>query len=326
MNTLSSLRGTKQCYGRHCEELRGTKQSNLLHIHVYVDRWGLLRQARIDEMIMIRKISIKKLLTYLALTIAAVTFIYPFIWMIGASLAPEHELGKMTLWPVNPGFQNFKSMFEKIPIGRSLINSLLVAVLTTSLVLITGSFVGYALAKMQFKGRQLIFYIIVFTMSLPFQVTLIPNYITIINLRLVDTFFALIIPFAVSAFAILMFRQAFQGLPQALIDAARLDGCTETGIIFRILWPNIKPTVVTVAILTFIGSWNEVLWPLIVVRNENLMTMPQLVTLFSVGGRADSLLGVKIAAAVLLALPVMIAFLFFQKHFIQSMASTGLKD
>lgn len=275
---------------------------------------------------MIKRLSLQKILVYLALTAAALTFIYPFIWMIGASLAPEYELGKMTVWPENPGFGNFKSMLLKIPIGRSLINSLLVAVLTTSLVMITGSVVGYALAKMQFKGRQFIFYVIVFTMSLPFQVTLIPNYITMVNLQLVDTFFALIIPFAVSAFAILMFRQAFQGLPQALIDAARLDGCTEMGIIFRILWPNIKPTLVTVAILTFIGSWNEVLWPLIVVRNEKLMTMPQLVTLFSVGGRADSQLGVKIAAAVLLALPVMVAFLFFQKYFIQSMASTGLKD
>ncbi len=186
--------------------------------------------------------------------------------------------------------------------------------------------VGYALAKLRFRGRELIFYVIVFTMSLPFQITLIPNYITMVNLHLVDTYLALIIPFAVSAFAILMFRQAFQGLPQALIDAARLDGCNELQIIFRILWPNIKPTLVTVAILTFIGSWNEVLWPLIVIRNEQLMTMPQLVTLFAVGGRADAQLGVKIAAAVLLALPVMIAFLFFQRHFIQSMASTGLKD
>lgn len=272
------------------------------------------------------KISIKKILLYLALSIAALTFIYPFIWMIGASLAPAHEIGTMTLLPQHPGLGNFKSMIAKIPIGRSLLNSLLVAVTTTTLVIITGSVVGYALAKMQFKGRQLIFYVIVFTMSLPFQVTLIPNYITMVNLRMVDTFFALVIPFAVSAFAILMFRQAFQGLPQALIDAARMDGCSETGIIFRILWPNIKPTIVTVAILSFIGSWNEVLWPLIVVRDEKLMTMPQLVTLFAVGGRADSQLGVKIAAAVLLALPVMIAFLFFQKHFIQSMASTGLKD
>ena len=276
--------------------------------------------------VMKEKTSINKILLYVALSIAALTFIYPFIWMIGASLAPMHEVGTMTLWPAHPGLGNFKSMIEKIPIGRSLFNSLLVAVITTTLVIITGSIVGYALAKMQFKGRQLIFYVIVFTMSLPFQVTLIPNYITMVNLRMVDTFFALIIPFAVSAFAILMFRQSFQGLPQALIDAARLDGCNELQIIFKILWPNIKPTLVTVAILTFIGSWNEVLWPLIVIRNEQLMTMPQLVTLFAVGGRADSQLGVKISAAVLLALPVMIAFLFFQKHFIQSMASTGLKD
>jgi multiple sugar transport system permease protein len=273
-----------------------------------------------------KKFSIKKIFLYAALMLAALSFIYPFIWMIGASLAPQHEVGKMTLWPDHPGFGNFKMMLEKIPIGRSLVNSVLVAVFTTSLVMITGSTVGYALARMQFKGRQLIFYVIVFTMSLPFQITLIPNYITMVNLHLVDSFFALIMPFAVSAFAILMFRQAFQGLPQALIDAARLDGCTEIGIIFRILWPNIKPTLVTVAILSFIGSWNEVLWPLIVIRNEQLMTMPQLVTLFATGGRADSQLGVKLAAAVLLALPVMIAFLFFQKHFIQSMASTGLKD
>jgi len=228
--------------------------------------------------------------------------------------------------PAQPTLKNFSIIFQKIPIGKSFFNSLLVASLTTALVLLTGSTVGYALAKMRFKGRQLIFYVIVFTMSLPFQVTLIPNYISMVNLRLVDTYIVLVVPFAVSAFAVLMFRQAFQGLPQALTDAARMDGCRELGIIFRVLWPNIKPTIITVAILSFIGSWNEVLWPLIVVRNEQLMTMPQLVTLFAVGGRADSQLGVKIAAAVLLALPVMIAFLFFQKTFIQSMASSGLKD
>jgi ABC-type glycerol-3-phosphate transport system permease component len=273
-----------------------------------------------------KRFFVGKILMYAVLLIAAISFIYPFIWMIGASLAPMNEIGTMNLFPSHPTFSNFKTMLAKIPIARSLLNSLFVALSTTFLVLITASTVGYALAKMKFKGRQLIFYVIVFTMSLPFQITLIPNYITMINLHFVDTFLALIIPFSVSAFAILMFRQAFQGLPQALIDAARLDGCNELGIIFRILWPNIKPTIVTVAILVFIGSWNEVLWPLIVIRNENLMTMPQLVTLFAVGGRADAQLGVKIAAAVLLALPVMIAFLFFQKHFIQSMASTGLKD
>ena len=268
----------------------------------------------------------RKIILYGALTVAALSFIYPFVWMLGASLSPEKEIGHMNLWPAKTTLSNFKAMVEKIPIGLSLLNSLLVALFTTSFVLLTGATVGYALAKMKFKGRDFIFYVIVFTMSLPFQVTLIPNYITMVNLHLVNTYFALIIPFAVSAFAILMFRQAFQGLPQALIDAARLDGCNELRIIFQVLLPNIKPTLVTVGILTFIGSWNEVLWPLIVIRNEKLMTMPQLVTLFVVGGRADAQLGVKIAAAVLLALPVVIAFLFFQKHFVQSMASTGLKD
>jgi len=275
---------------------------------------------------MAKTFSIRTILMYAALLLAAFSFVYPFIWMIGASFASMNEIGGMSFWPSHPTWGNFISMLDKIPIGRSLVNSLLVALTTTAVVIITGSMVGYALAKLRFAGRQLIFYVIVFTMSLPFQITLIPNYITIVRLHLVDTLPALIIPFSVSAFAILMFRQAFQGLPQALIDAARLDGCNEFGIIFRVLWPNIKPTLVTVAILTFIGSWNEVLWPLIAIRNEQLMTMPQLVTLFAVGGRADAQLGVKIAAAVLLALPVMIAFLFFQRHFIQSMASTGLKD
>lgn len=155
-----------------------------------VNKSIVINDKIIKDKSMIKKLPIQKMLVYLALTAAALTFIYPFIWMIGASLAPEHELGKMTVWPENPGFGNFKAMLLKIPIGRSLINSLLVAVFTTSLVMITGSVVGYALAKMQFKGRQFIFYVIVFTMSLPFQVTLIPNYITMVNLQLVDTFCA----------------------------------------------------------------------------------------------------------------------------------------
>ena len=189
---------------------------------------------------------IKKILLYLALSVAAITFIYPFLWMIGASFASMQEIGKMNLWPDHPSWKNFETMIGKIPIWRSLFNSLLVAVFTTSLVIFTGSVVGYALAKMRFKGRQLIFYIIVFTMSLPFQVTLIPNYITIVNLKLVDTYAGLIIPFAVSAFAILMFRQAFQGLPQALIDAALKT---------QYLLPDPKPFVLQTGLEDFYVSY-----------------------------------------------------------------------
>jgi ABC-type glycerol-3-phosphate transport system permease component len=129
-----------------------------------------------------------------------------------------------------------------------------------------------------------------------------------------------------NALAIILYRQYFKSIPQSLIDAARIDGCNDLQIIFKILWPNSIPAIITVGIITFMNSWNEVLWPLIVIRKDSLMTMPQLVTLFAVGGRAESQLGVKLAAATMLALPIVIAYLFFQKYFIQSMASTGIRD
>jgi len=206
------------------------------------------------------------------------------------------------------------------------VNSLFVALTITFGVLVFGSVVGYALSRMTFRGRDTIFYIIIFTMTLPFQITLIPQYIIMVKLGWVDTYWALIVPYLMNSLAIIMFCQYFKSLPQDLIDAARIDGCNELQIIFRILWPNSIPAIVTVGIITFMASWNEVLWPLIVIRNENMMTMPQLVALFAVGGRAESQLGVKLASAMVLALPIMTAYLFFQKYFVQSMASSGLKE
>ncbi len=268
----------------------------------------------------------KKILLYIALVLGALTFIYPFVWMVSASLSPESEIGGLTLFPSVFTINNYVQMVSKIPIGRSLLNSIFVASITTFGVLVFGSMIGYALSRLQFKGRNAIFMIIIFTMTLPFQITLIPNYILMVKFGWVDTYLALIVPYMVNAFSIIMFRQYFQTIPQALIDAARIDGCNEFRIIFQILWPNSVPALVTIGIISFMASWNEVLWPLIVIRDESLMTMPQLVTLFSVGGRSEDQLGVKLASATLLALPIIIAYLFFQKYFIQSMASTGIKD
>ncbi len=267
----------------------------------------------------------KKTIIYILLTGAALTFLYPFYWMIIASLLPENHIGDFALIPKELTFSNYLAMFSKIPIFRSLLNSSIVAISSTSGILVFGSMVGYALAKLNFKGRDLLFFIIIFTMTLPFQITLIPNYILMVKFRWIDTLLALIIPALNSAFAIIMFRQIFRSIPNDLIDAARVDGCSEIQIIFQILWPNIIPTIITVSIITFMSSWNDVLWPLIVIRDEQLMTMPQLVTLFAVGGRSEAQLGVKLASAVLLALPVIIAYLIFQKHFISSMASSGIK-
>lgn len=266
-----------------------------------------------------------KIILYLLLTIAALSFLYPFYWMIVASLTPEAQIGELGIVPKEITTNNYKQMFGKIPIWRALLNSTLVASLSTLGIIVFGSMTGYALAKMHFKGRNVLFFIIIFTMTLPFQITLIPNYILMVEFGWVDTLAALVVPALNSAFAILLFRQAFQTIPDDLISAARVDGCGELRIIFQILLPNIIPTIITVGIISFMNSWNDVLWPLIVIRDELLMTMPQLVTLFVVGGRAEAQLGVKLASAVLLALPIILAYVVFQKHFIRSMASSGLK-
>ncbi len=267
-----------------------------------------------------------RFLRYGLLTLAALSFVYPFVWMVSASLSSEGGLASLVLLPAGFTWANYTTVLSRIPLGRAFLNSAFVAIVTTGLVLVSGAMVGYALARLRFWGRDWIFYGIIFTMTLPFQITLIPNYITMVRLGWVDTYYALIVPFALNSLSILLFRQAFQGLPQALIDAARMDGAGELRIIFQILVPNILSTVLTITILTFMGLWNEALWPLIVIRDEPTMTMPQLVTLFSVGGRAEGQLGVKIAAAVMLAVPIVTMYLFFQRYFIQSMASSGLKD
>lgn len=269
--------------------------------------------------------TISRLFLYAILLIAALSFLYPFWWMLTASLTPEAGIGKLGLFPADLTLDNYAIMAGKIPIIRALINSLIVALASTAGVLIFGALCGYALAKLRFVGREVLFYILIFTMTLPFQVTLIPNYVLMVKLQWVNTFAALIIPALNSAFAILLFRQAFQRIPDDLIHAARVDGCSEWRIVFQILLPNVKPTVITAGILTFMNSWNDVLWPLIVIRDEARMTMPQLVTLFAVGGRADAQLGVKLAAAVLLATPIILAYAIFQRYFIQSMSASGMK-
>ncbi|MCX6151264.1 MAG: carbohydrate ABC transporter permease [Ignavibacteriales bacterium] len=268
----------------------------------------------------------KKLLIYVVLVLGALIFVYPFYWMVMASLAPENQIANLSFLPSSISLNSYTQVVDKIPITRSLLNSLFVSLTITFGVIIFGSMIGYALTHLEFKGKNALFYIIIFTMTLPFQITLIPQYILMVKFTWVDTYFALIVPYLVNGLSIIMFSQYFKSIPKDMIDAARIDGCNDFTILFRILYPNSIPAIITVGIITFMSSWNEVLWPIIVIRDESLMTLPQLVTLFAVGGRAESQLGVKLAAATMLALPIVIAYAFFQKYFIQSMASTGLKE
>ncbi|MBK8831645.1 MAG: carbohydrate ABC transporter permease [Saprospiraceae bacterium] len=268
----------------------------------------------------------KKLLFYLLLSLFAFAFLYPFLWMVSASLSEERSITNVTLWPVAFTLDHYIKLFQSIPISGAFLNSIFVATLVTFGVLVFSSMAGYALARHRFKGRNLLFYFLLFTMTLPFQLTLIPNYILMVQFGWTNSFAALIIPGLLNAFAILLFRQHFLSIPQDLIDAARIDGCNELRILFQVLWPVSVPTLITVGIITFMTTWNDVLWPIIVIREEKLMTMPQLVTLFAVGGRSMGQIGMKLASATLLAMPIIIAYLIFQKHFIQSMAASGQKE
>lgn len=268
----------------------------------------------------------KKILLYTSLILGALVFAYPFIWMLFSTFKPDGEIGNIHLLPEVWTLQNYRAVFERIPIERGFWNSIIVTGFVTLFVTFFGSLTGYSLSRLQWKGRDALFSLSLLTMMIPFQITLIPTYILVVKLGLTDNLAGLIIPTMMTAFSILLFRQSFLTIPQDLIDAARLDGCSELGILFRIVLPLSKPVVVTVAILTFVGNWNEVLWPLIVIREQSLMTMPQMVALFAVGGGSDSSIGAQLASALLLATPVVIAYLIFQKYFIQSMASTGLKS
>lgn len=266
----------------------------------------------------------RRIVLYGGLTLAAITFIYPFLWMASATFKPPLEIGSLALIPSHPTLDNYRTMWARAPFGRALFNSILVAGTITLAVLVLGSMTAYAMARLRFRGRPILNAATMAILLVPGQLTLIPLYTLIVQLGWIDTYAALIVPYLFNATAILMLRQFFLQIPQSLIDAARMDGMSEPRILYTIVWPLSKPVLSIVAIFTFMGSWNEVLWPLLVVREQHLMTLPQLLTVFALGGGAGST-GVSLASAMVLVIPVVIAYGFLQRNFIESMAGAGIK-
>ena len=268
--------------------------------------------------------ALRRIALYAGLTIAAVTFIYPFLWMASATFKPPIEVGSLSLIPDHFTLDNYRTMWARAPFGRALLNSAFVATTITLAVLLLGSMTAYAMARLNFRGRPVLNAATMTILLVPGQLTLIPLYTLIVQLGWIDTYAALIIPYLFNATAILMMRQFFLQIPQSLIDSARMDGMGELRILFTIFWPLSKPVLSIVAIFTFMGSWNEVLWPLLVVRDQHLMTLPQLLTVFALGGGAGSI-GVSLASAMVLVVPVVVAYVFLQRNFIESMAGAGIK-
>ena len=267
----------------------------------------------------------KRALIYIALLVGVAIFGFPFVWMIAATFKPELEIGELSLLPSEWTLDSYRLVFETIPLGRAFLNSVIVVAAVTTSVLVFGSMAGYALSKLRWKGRDTVFTMILFTMMVPFLVLLIPLYTVVVAFGWTNSLLGVIVPFMMNATAVLILRQSFLTVPSEIMDAARVDGCSEWRILFTIVWPLSVPALVTAGIIVFVGTWNEVLWPLIVIRQEEWMTMPQMVALFAVGGGASARLGPQLAAALLLGLPVIVAYLFFQRQFTASLASSGVK-
>ncbi len=220
-------------------------------------------------------------------------------------------------------FQNYVDAWHAAPFGRYYINTVFVATTTTILEVIVASMAAFAFSVLSFKGRDFLFGIFVATMMVPGEVLLVPNYITISKFGWIDTYYALIIPWIVSVFAIFLIRQYFLTLPRELYDAAKIDGCSNWRYLWQIAVPLSKPVIITGALLKFVGSWNAFLWVLIVTNDPKYRTLP--VGLYTFRGEAGDIYNQLMAAATFSILPVIILFLFAQKHFIRGIARTGLK-
>ena len=262
---------------------------------------------------------------YLALAVGAVIMVFPFIWMIIASLmtAGEIQLRPPVWFPAVPQFNNYTELPEKVPLLRLYFNSIFTSGIIVFGVLLSSSLAGFAFAKYRFPGREFLFYLILATMMIPFFVTLIPVFFIVRQLGWYDTYQGLVAPGLTSAYGIFLMRQFMITLPDELIDAARIDGASELRIFWRIIVPLVKPALATLGTFTFIASWNNFLWPLLVLSNRELFTLPLGInTMKSLYSDNTNLLMAGTAVSVI---PMLIVFIFLQRYFIQGIALTGLK-
>jgi len=258
-------------------------------------------------------------LHYLVLCALAAVCVFPFWWTLVTALSTEGNVFAYppTFWPQAPSLENFAEVFRAIPILSFFKNSVLIAVFTVFWKLTLCSLAAYPLARMHFKGRKLVFSVILATLVLPSEVSFLVNFITVTKMSLVDTYTGVILPNVVTAVAILLLKQAFEEVPQDLIDAARVDGASEWVIFTRIMLPLIAPWLATVGILTAVEAWNEYIWPSIVMSKPD--EFPLSVGVLYLRGTFGSSTRVIAAGTVLTILPTLAIFLFTQRFFMRGM-------
>ncbi|MDP5017419.1 MAG: carbohydrate ABC transporter permease [Dolichospermum sp.] len=266
------------------------------------------------------------LVIYGILSAIALVMLFPLLWLISTALkSPTENIWQSPpqLLPSQPTLENFSRVWQSLPFGTYLFNSILVSVLTVGLNLLFCSLAAYPLARLSFVGRNGIFIAIVTTIMIPFQIVMIPLYILTVQLGLRNTYLGVIFPSLASAFGIFLLRQALIGVPKEIEEAARLDGSSELGLWWYIMLPAIRPALITLAIFVFIGAWSDFLWPLIVIQDESLYTLPlgvaKLAGTFSLDWRLVA------AGSVISITPVLVLFLLLQKYIVPTDTGSGVK-
>lgn len=251
--------------------------------------------------------------------------LFPFIWMVSTSFKGPGEIFTQTptFIPQNPTLENYEKLLSQANLGRSFVNSLVFAIGMMVLSVFFNAMAAYAFAKLSFPGREKIFSLLILTMMVPGQVTMMPVFLILKNLGLLNTFTGLILPGIGSVFGIFMLRQFMRAVPEEILEAARIDGCSEFRIFYGIMLPLCRPILATLAIFSFIGAWNEFFWPLIIMLREDMQTLP--VALANLNGQFNTDWGLLMSGSVLVVIPVILVFLLAQKHYIKGIAAGGVK-
>ncbi len=262
---------------------------------------------------------------YTLFTLVAFLFTLPFFLMLSSAFKTSAEIVRIppSLFPRDPSFDSFRTVLNDAPYLSWFANSLLVSGAITLLVLFSCSLAGYIFAKFEFPGRNAIFVVLLMTMMVPFPVLLIPSYLVVNKLNLINSLWALIVPAMVSAFGIFLMRQFISGIPNDLIEAARLDGASEWAIYARIIVPLARPAMAALGIFTFLGAWNDYLWPLIVINDLEKSTLPLALTFFN--SQHAQRYDLVMAAAAMAVVPVIIVFVVFQRQIVNALVLAGMK-
>ncbi len=263
---------------------------------------------------------------YLVLGGGLLLMVIPFVWMVISSVKPEAEVRAVppTWWPESLTLGNYESLFSRLDFPTYFLNSTLVALAVTAGNVVFGAMLGYALAKLDFPGKRVVFGLVLGTLMVPGVVTFVPLFVLTTNLGLSNTLPGIFLPFLAGPFGVFLMRQFILGLPDELIQAARIDGAGELRIFFSVILPLCGPALATLGILTFLTSWNNFLWPLVIAQTEDKYTLPVALALYSVGQNATQY-GLLLAGAVVVVIPVIAVFLALQRYIMQGIAMTGIK-